>query len=103
MIQVFLLYILFAPVFGLEGNCLQQKFIDISREGHPKYEINCNRDTQVENRWRGELIYEKLDSDSGIKIKWKLLVQKPDCPAEMKFYVNNRELKSISAKKDSQQ
>ena len=91
-----LLCFFFAPVWALEGECLQQNFIDKSRERHPKYEINCNRDTQVENRWRGELIYEKLDSDAGIKIKWKLLVQKPDCPAEMKFYVNNREFKSIS-------
>ena len=99
MIRVFLLYILLAPVLGLERNCLQQNIIDKSREGHPKYGINCNRDIQIEDRWRGELIYEKLEGDLGIKIKWKLLVQKPDCPAELKFFVNNRELKSISPRK----
>ena len=58
-------------------------------------EIVCTRDTQVEKRWRGELIYEKLEGDSGIKIKWKLLVQKPSCPAELKFFANDRLSKSI--------
>ena len=101
MIHVFLLYILFAPVLGLEGNCLQQTFIGKSRERHPKNEINCNRDTQVEKRWRGELIYKKLEGDSGIKINWKLLVQKPNCPTELKFFVNDRLLKSISPQQEN--
>jgi len=98
-----LLCFFFAPVWALEGNCLQQTFIGKSRERHPKNEINCNMDTDVENRWRGELIYEEREGDSGIKIKWKLLVQKPDCPAELKFFVNDRELKSIFPQKSESQ
>ena len=93
------LCLFFAPVWALEESCSQQNFIDKSRERHPKYDINCNKDTQVEDRWRGELIYEKLDGDTGIKIKWELLVQKPDCPSELKFYLNDHELKSISPQK----
>ena len=73
---------------------MRQTFIDKSRESHPKWGVRCS-DTKVESRWRGELIYEKLEGDSGIKIKWKLLVQKPNCLVELKFFVNDRVLKSI--------
>ena len=95
---MFLLCVFFAPIWGLEDNCLQQNFIGKSSKSHPKLGVMCS-DTKVEDRWRGELIYEKMEGDSGIKIDWKLLVQKPDCPSELKFYVNDRELKSISPQK----
>ena len=100
-LEMFLLCFFFAPVWALEGECLQQNFTGKSSKRHPMSEIVCTRDTQVEKRWRGELIYEKLEGDSGIKIKWKLLVQKPDCPSELKFFVNDRELKSVSPQQEN--
>ena len=100
MIQVFLLYILFAPVLGLERNCLKQNFIDKSSESHPKWGVKCS-DTEVENRWREQLIYEKLEGNSGIRIKWKFLIQKPSCALELKFLGDDRESKSIFPQRKS--
>ena len=96
MIQILLLYILFAPVFGLEGQCLKQNFMDISRES-----CNFNYYTRVENIWRGELVYEELEGGSGIRVNWKLLVQKPHCVAGLKFFVNDRLSKTVHLVKNN--
>ena len=95
MWEIFLLCIFFCPIFGIEGSCQQQKFINKTRKAHPKTGVIC-QNTEVENRWRGELIFEKLRGDTGIKIKWKHLIQRPDCPQELKFFVDSREAKIIS-------
>ena len=89
-----ILCIFCGSVWGLQEECLRHTFIGKSRESHPKWGVKCS-DTEVENRWRGQLIYEKLEDNSGIRIKWKFLVQKPSCALELKFFMNNRVAKSI--------
>ena len=97
------LSIFFSTSSGLEEEvCLKQHFIGKLQEEFPKKGVQCEN-TEVENRWRGELIYEMLEGNSGIKIKWKHVVQKSDCPAELKFFVNERVLKSIFPQKSKSQ
>ena len=100
MFKIFLLSIFFSTSSGLkeEENCLKQHFIKKSEEEFPKPGVQCS-DSEVENRWRGELIYEQLnESNTGIDLKWKHLVQNPHCPRLMKLFVNNRWVKNIYPK-----
>ena len=61
MFQIFLLSIFFSASSGLEEEvCLKQHFIEKSEEDFPKNGVQCDN-TEVENRWRGELLYEELE------------------------------------------
>ena len=102
MFQIFLLSIFFSTSSGVGDEvCLKQQFIEKSQEEFPKKGVECEisrESTEVGNRWRGELVYEELEDKTGINIKWKHIVQKPECPRLIRLYVNNLWVKSIFPK-----
>ena len=93
MYQLFLLCIFFS--LSKQG-CVPTQFIDKSRDQYPKPGAYCTS-SEIEDRWRGELIYEHLEDLSGIRVKWKYIVQRPDCDTvELKFFVNDTFVKNVS-------
>jgi len=67
------------------------------RDPHPKPVLCSSK--KVEDRWRGELIYEFLEDSSGIRVKWKHILQKPACwGVTVKFFVDNLEIKKFYSK-----
>ena len=96
IIQLLTLSIFFSPSWGLAGDCIQAQLFDTVQDPYPKPGVLCSS-PEPENIWRGELIFEYLEDSSGIRVKWKHIVQKADCwGVAVKFYVNNRELKRAS-------
>ena len=96
IIQLFILSIFFSPPWGLTGDCIQAQLFDTVLDPFPKPGVLCSS-PEPENIWRGELIFEYLEDSSGIRVKWKHIVQKADCwGVAVKFYVNNRELERAS-------
>ena len=90
MFQLFLLSILVSPLRGIADGCRETQFVDKLQDPYPKPGVLCSS-SEAEDRWRGELIYENLEDSSGIRVKWKHILQRSDCwGVEVKFYVNNR-------------
>lgn len=55
---------------------------------------------KAEDRFRGELIYEYLEDSSGIRVKWKHILQRSDCnTVRLKFFVDNLLAKEVSHEK----
>ena len=87
MFQLFLLSLLFSP--SKQQGCIQTQFVNKLRDLYPKPGAYCTS-SEIEDRWRGELIYEYLANSTGIRVKWKNIVQRSDCDSvEVKFFVNN--------------
>ena len=87
MFQLFLLSIFVS--LSKQKDCITKTFIDNPRYAYPKPGAFCTS-PEHENRWRGELIYEYLEDSSGIRVKWKHILQRPDCSSvNLHFYVDN--------------
>ena len=97
MFLLFLLSIFFSP--SKQQGCIETQFASASKslDQYPKPGAYCTS-TEAENKWRGELIYEYLKDSTGIRVRWKHILQRSDCwGVEVKFYVNNRFTNSVSS------
>ena len=73
-----------------------QLAVDTSPDAYPKAGAFCTS-TEPGFRWRGELIYEYLEDSSGIRVKWKHILQRPDCLTVLvNFFVDNAFFKVVS-------
>ena len=87
MFRLFLLSI-FVSLSRQQG-CITRTFIDNSLDPYPKPGAFCTS-PEAENRWRGELIYEYLEDSNGIRVKWKHILQRPDCNSvNLNLFVDN--------------
>ena len=74
----------------IESNsCVQKEFTKTPRE----VQNSCDSEENVENRWRGELSYNR--SETYIEVQWKKIVQDPDCVKAMEFFVDDVKAKDI--------
>ena len=78
MFQLFFLGVFFSPSWGLGERCIETQSTTKSHDPYPKLGDNCTS-TQLEYRWRRELIYEILEDSSGIRVSWNHNVQRSDC------------------------
>ena len=96
MFQLFLISIFFSPSWGIAGDCTQTHFVDKSHDAYPKPGAYCTS-PEPGDRWRGELIYEYLEDSSGIRVKWRHILQRPDCLTVLvNFFVDNVFFKVVS-------
>ena len=82
MTTLVILFVTFLINTTKSSSCVQKEFTKTPRE----VQNSCDSEENVENRWRGELSYNR--SETYIEVQWKKIVQDPDCVKAMEFFVD---------------
>ena len=83
-----LLFVAFLISSTESSSCIHKKFTKTPTE----VQNSCFPEN-IDNRWRGELNYTR--TETYIELRWKKIVQDPDCVKAMEFFVDDVKAKDI--------